>query len=144
MHLGSPFQTGRGGPGGWWIIYEPELHLGPEPDILVPDLAGWRVQRLPELPLDAYFSLAPDWVCEVLSDSTRSVDRVKKMPIYAREGVPHVWLVDPIAQTVEVFRLDGATYRLVATHAGDELPRLEPFEAIELELAAVWGKRAGA
>ena len=142
MDMGGAFQRGRGGPGGWWILFEPELHLGPEPDVVVPDLAGWRVQRMPELPSTAYFTLAPDWACEVLSDSTRRVDRVKKMPIYAREQVPHVWLVDPIAQTIEVFRLDGTTYRLVATHAGDETPRLEPFEAVELDLPAVWGKRA--
>ena len=142
MDLGLPFQRGRGGPGGWWILDEPELHLGPDPDIIVPDLGGWRVERMPEPPATAFVTLAPDWVCEVLSDSTRGVDRVKKMPIYAREQVPHVWLVDPSAQTVEVFRLDGATYRLVATHASEERPRLEPFEAIELELAALWGKRA--
>jgi Uma2 family endonuclease len=141
MDIGSTFQRGRGGPGGWWILDEPELHLGPEPDVVVPDLAGWRLSRMPELTSTAYFTLAPDWVCEVLSDSTRRVDRVKKMPIYGREQVPHVWLVDPIAQTVEVFRLDGATYRLVAAHAGDETPRLEPFEAVELDLMAVWAKR---
>lgn len=142
MDLGVSFQRGRGGPGGWSIVFEPELHLGPEPDIVVPDLAGWRVERMPELPSTAYFTAAPDWVCEVLSDSTRNIDRKQKMRIYAREQVPHVWLVDPIAQTVEVFRLDGATYRFVTMHEGDETPRIEPFEAIELELAALWGKRA--
>ncbi len=142
MDIGVRFQLGRGGPGGRWILDEPELHLGPEPDIVVPDLGGWRVERMPELPSTAYFTLAPDWVCEVLSDSTRNIDRTQKMSIYARERVPHVWLVDPVAKTVEVFRLDGATYRFVAMHTGDETPRIEPFEAIELELAAVWGKRA--
>jgi Uma2 family endonuclease len=141
--LSIPFQRGRGGPGGWWIIFEPELHLGPEPDILVPDLAGWRVERMPELPTTAYFTLAPDWVCEVLSDSTRNIDRVGKMQVYARERIQHVWMVDPVAQTIETFQIDGATYRLTAMHAGDESPRLQPFEAIELELAALWGKRTG-
>jgi len=142
MDLGQPFQRGRGGPGGWWIVDEPELHLGPEPDILVPDLAGWHVERMPEFPTTAYFTLPPDWVGEVLSDSTRRTDRGNKMRIYAREQVGHVWLIDPIEQTVEVFRLDGATYRFIGMHQGDQTPRLEPFEAIELELAALWGKRA--
>lgn len=139
MDLGVPFQRGRGGPGGWLIVDEPELHLGPDPDIIVPDLGGWRVERLPELPSTPYFTIAPDWACEVLSESTRRVDRVKKMRLFARERVPHVWLVDPIARTLEVFRLDGDSYRLAATHADDETPRLEPFEAIELELSALWG-----
>jgi Uma2 family endonuclease len=141
MDLGTPFQRGRGGPGGWWIVHEPELHLGPEPDIVVPDLAGWRVERLPEYPDTPFVVLPPDWACEVLSDSTRRIDRVGKMRVYARERVPHVWHVDPRAHTLEVFRLDGDTYRLVAAHAGDEHARLEPFDAIELELDALWGRR---
>jgi Uma2 family endonuclease len=141
MDLGAPFHRGRGGPGGWWIVDEPELHLGSEPDIVVPDLAGWRVERLPEYPDAAFVVLPPDWVCEVLSESTRRVDRVGKMRVYGRERVPHVWHVDPRARTLEVFRLDGDTYRLVAAHAGDERARLEPFDAIELELDGLWGKR---
>lgn len=142
MDLGNPFQRGRGGPGGWWIVYEPELHLGTEPDIVVPDLAGWRIERMPEYPDAAFVVLAPDWICEVLSESTRRLDRVNKMRLYAREHVVHVWNVDPRARTVEVFRLDGDTYRLVAAHSDDERPRLEPFDAIELELSALWGMRA--
>ncbi|HMA97132.1 MAG TPA: Uma2 family endonuclease [Polyangiaceae bacterium] len=140
MDLGSPFQRGRGGPGGWWIIDEPELHLGAEPDIVVPDLGGWRRERMPAPPATAFVTLAPDWICEVLSESTRRVDRGPKMRLYARERVAHVWLVEPGAQTLEVFRLDGETYRFVATHEGDERARIEPFEAVELELAALWGK----
>lgn len=140
MDLGSAFQRGRGGPGGWWILDEPEIHLGTEPDIVVPDLGGWRKERLPELPSTAYFTLVPDWVCEVLSESTRRVDRVEKMRLYEREQVPYVWLVDPAVQVIEVFRLDGDSYRLIASHAGDEQPRLVPFDAIELELSALWGK----
>ena len=141
MDLGTPFQRGRGGPGGWWIVFEPELHLGSEPDILVPDLAGWRRERMPQFPKTAYVEMPPDWACEVLSESTRRLDRVDKMRVYAREGVSHIWLIDPIAETVEVFRLDGVTYRVVAAHGGDDRPRLEPFEAIELELAALWGRQ---
>ena len=119
MDIGGPFHRGRGGPGGWWILDEPELHLGSDPDIVVPDLAGWRRDRMPELPSGAYFELSPDWVCEVLSSPTGGLDRAHKVPLYAREGIAHVWLVDPTNRTLEVFRLDGNTYRLVATHAGD-------------------------
>ncbi|HTN87196.1 MAG TPA: Uma2 family endonuclease, partial [Sorangium sp.] len=110
--LHGAFQRGRGGPGGWWILDEPELHF-PDPDApgeidaLVPDLAGWRRERMPELPETAYFPLAPDWICEVLSASTEGVDRDEKMPVYAREGVRHAWLVDPIARTLEVYALDA-------------------------------------
>jgi Uma2 family endonuclease len=111
VELGGPFQRGRGGPGGWWILDEPELHLVPlEP--MVPDLAGWRVERMPQLPETAFFTLVPDWVCEVLSKSTENVDRNEKLPIYAEQGVRHVWLVDPIAQTLEVHALgDDARWR---------------------------------
>jgi Uma2 family endonuclease len=137
--LGPPFGRGRGGgPGGWVLLDEPELHLGPEPDILVPDLAGWRRERMPELPDAAFLTLPPDWACEVLSDSTRAHDRVRKLPVYAREGVSHVWLVDPLAKTLEVFRLDGDGYRLVVTFEGETPCRAEPFDAIELDLAALW------
>jgi Uma2 family endonuclease len=136
--LGPPFNRGRGGPGGWIILDEPELHFGE--DVVVPDLAGWRRERMPELPQVAFFSLAPDWLCEVLSPSTAALDRGKKLPLYARVEVAHVWLVDPIAKTLEVLRLDGATYRLIATEAGDTKVRVEPFDAIELELGALWAR----
>jgi Uma2 family endonuclease len=138
--LFGPFRRGRGGPGGWWILDQPELHLGPEPDIIVPDLAGWRRERLPELPDEAFFSLAPDWACEVLSPSTARLDRTQKVPIYAREKVVHVWLLDPDGQTLEVFELDGDTFRLVATHGVDAVVRAVPFDAVDLELAVLWGK----
>lgn len=129
-------QRGRGGPGGWWILDEPELHL--HGDVLVPDLAGWRRERMPEQPKTAYYELSPDWVCEVLSPSTARVDRVLKVPSYARERVAHVWLVNPADQTFEVLRLDGESYRLIATHGGSASVRPEPFAAVELELGALW------
>ena len=134
--LGPPFKRGRGGPGGWWILDEPELHLGR--DVVVPDLAGWRRERMPEMPEVAYFTLAPDWVCEVLSPSTARHDLTRKMRIYARERVSHVWLVEPLARWVEVRRLDGDTYRVICTEGDDTRARLEPFDAIELDLAVLW------
>jgi Uma2 family endonuclease len=127
---------GPGGPGGWWILFEPELHFGA--DILVPDLAGWRRERMPVLANVAYFELAPDWVCEVISPSTARVDRVRKVPAYAREGVSHLWLVDPLQQTLEVFRLEGRHWVLVSTHGGAETVRAEPFEALELDMDRWW------
>jgi Uma2 family endonuclease len=136
--LGPPFKRGRGGPGGWVIIDEPELHLGE--DILVPDLAGWRRQKMPEAPSTPFVTLAPDWACEVLSPSTAGIDRVRKSRIYARERVQHVWLVDPIEQLLEVWRLDGEGYRVALTAAGGEKVRAEPFEAIDLDLAILWAR----
>lgn len=135
--LGPPFKRGRGGPGGWMILFEPELHLGG--DILVPDLGGWRLERMPVLTdEEPYFTLAPDWTCEVLSPSTAKMDRAEKLPIYARERVPHVWLVDPLLRTLEILELDGATWKILAVHRDDERVRAKPFDAIELDLAVLW------
>lgn len=131
------FGRGRGGPGGWVIVDELELHF--ERDVLVPDLAGWRRERLPVVPRQAYLELAPDWVCEVLSPSTAKLDRGPKREVYARERVPHLWLVDPEAKTLEVLKLDGPSYRVTGTHADDALVRAEPFEAVALELGFLWG-----
>jgi len=138
MDIGGPFHRGRGGPGGWLILDEPELQLGA--DVPVPDLAGWRRERLSALPDAASTNIAPDWACEVLSPATARLDRVRKVPIYAREGVGHVWLVDPIAETLEVLALVSGRYQLAGTYGGDALVRAEPFDAIELELAALWAK----
>jgi Uma2 family endonuclease len=131
------FDEGRGGPGGWVILDEPEVHFGRH--VLVPDLAGWRRSRMPRLPSTAYFTVTPDWVCEVISPSTASLDRAKKLTIYAREGVPHAWLVDPLARTLEVLSLENGRWVIIATHAGDAVVRVEPFGEIELELGALWG-----
>jgi Uma2 family endonuclease len=134
--LYGPFQRGRGGPGGWWILDEPELHFGK--DVLVPDIAGWRHSRLPHVPREPFFTLAPDWVCEVLSPSTAGLDRVRKKHVYAREGVEHVWLVDPVGRTLEVFQLHKGQWLELGAWSGEERVRAAPFDAIELELGAIW------
>ena len=134
--IGGPFDRGHGGPGGWWILDEPELHLNR--DVVVPDLAGWRRARMPRLPDTAYFPLAPDWVCESLSPSTASLDRVTKLTIYAREQVAHAWLIDPVARTLEVLRLEAGRWTTLATHTGSEVVRADPFAEVELELLALW------
>ena len=128
-----------GPPGGWWIFDEPELHLAN--DVLVPDLAGYRVERLPDVPDEAWFSLAPDWVCEVLSPGTGRHDRTRKLPIYARHGVDWAWLVDPGERTLEVLRRDGALWTVLSTHGDDDRVRAEPFPALEIDLLALWGER---
>ena len=135
--LSTPFQFGRGGgPGGWWILDEPELHLGD--DILVPDLAGWRRERMPEVPDTAWFTLAPDWVCEVLSASTRKLDLHGKRPIYAREAVRHLWLVDPTAHTLEAFELRDGQWVPIGAAQDDAPVRIPPFDAITFGLADLW------
>lgn len=134
--LGEPFNFGRGGPGGWWIVNEPELHLGE--DIVVPDLAGWRRTSMPEFPDTAYCTLAPDWACEVLSPSTRALDRGAKQSIYAREGVGHLWFVDPDARTLEAFELLSGRWVSLAKLTGDAPVSLPPFDAIQFNLSDLW------
>jgi len=125
------------GPDRWQILPEPELHLGA--DILVPRLAGWRGLRLRDLPDTPYFSLPPDWVCEIQSSGTASF-RARKMAIYAAARVSHAWLIDPLARTIEARRLGDGRWTSVATHVGNEIVRLEPFEAVDLHLALLWGE----
>jgi hypothetical protein len=134
--LAPPFDGGRGGPGGWHILFEPELHLGDQ--TVVPDLAGWRRERMPAVPDTPYATLAPDWVCEVLSQSTAQFDRGKKLRVYAAHGVGHAWLVDPLACSLEVLRLQGGLWTLLDVHLDDVTVRAEPFDALELRLDALW------
>jgi Uma2 family endonuclease len=136
--LDGPFDQGRGGPGGWVLLDEPELHL--HGDVVVPDLGGWRRERMPELPDAAAFELAPDWICEVLSTSTAAIDRAKKMPVYARERVGSIWLIDPVVKTLEAYRLEGGRWTLLGTWEGDARVRAEPFDSIELELGRLWAR----
>lgn len=118
-------------PGGWWILDEPELHLAS--DALVPDLAGCKRERLAALPQEAFLTLAPDWVLEVLSPSTASIDRVSKARIYAREGVRWLWFIDPIARTIEVNRLESGRWLQIAAYSAGEPVRAEPFDAVEFD-----------
>jgi Uma2 family endonuclease len=136
--LYGPFSRGKAGPGGWIILIEPELHL--DRDILVPDIAGWRRARMPQMPEVAAFELAPDWICEVLSPTTAAVDRVDKLPIYARHGVSYAWLVDPLAQTLEVLKLSEQPWLLLGTHRDRVTIRAEPFDALELDLGQLWSR----
>jgi Uma2 family endonuclease len=136
--LGPPFKRGRGGPGGWIILDEPEIHLAA--DIVVPDIGGWRRTTLPQLPEAAFLTVPPDWVCEVASPSTRSLDRGLKLEVYQREKVTHVWLIEPLDKLVEVLALDGDTYRIVQRATGDAPARLAPFEEIEFDVAALWSR----
>ena len=134
--LVSPFQKGRGGPGGWWIIDEPELRLGP--DVLVPDLAGWRREQMPVFPDTPWFDLVPDWACEVLSPGTRKFDLTDKRRIYAMSGIAHLWLIDPQARTLEAFALQDGSWVLLGALKDDDEARVPPFDAISFPLSALW------
>jgi Uma2 family endonuclease len=134
--LFDPFDTGDGGPGGWWILVEPELHLGKQ--VMVPDLAGWRRERLPAFPDTAWFELAPDWVCEILSPATAQIDRSVKMPLYAEHGVGHLWLIDPTLRTLEAYELNGGRWSLITTLKEGDPVSQPPFDAIEFSLSVLW------
>jgi Uma2 family endonuclease len=137
MDIGTPYDRGRGGPGGWWILFEPELHLSE--DVLVPDLAGWRRARMPEIPHGHRFTIEPDWVCEVISPSTAHVDRGKKQFIYAAHDVKWLWFVDPEQRMLEVLQLAGDVYSTIHVFGGDDVVRADPFPAAEIDLASIWG-----
>jgi Uma2 family endonuclease len=134
--LFDPFGRGAGGPGGWWILDEPEVHLGRH--VVVPDIAGWRRERMPVLPDAAWLELAPDWGCEVLSPATAQTDRSVKLPLYGEQGVAHAWLVDPALRLLEAYELRSGKWLLLATLKEDDPVRLPPFDAIEFSLAALW------
>ncbi|HOU90092.1 MAG TPA: Uma2 family endonuclease [Polyangiaceae bacterium] len=136
--LTPAFKFGRGGPGGWVILDEPRVDLSG--DIRVPDLAGWRSERY-ERPARGPYTVVPDWICEVLSPATATVDRTEKLPLYQRCGVSFLWLVDPLGFTLEAYRLEEQGYLLLVTASGRDVVRAPPFDAIELELALLWGDR---
>ncbi len=134
--IGPAYQLGRGGPGGWVIILEPEIGL--EGDILVPDLAGWKMERYPGDEPHNWISVVPDWVCEVISPNTLKRDRMLKMSIYAQNGVPYSWLIDPTMKTLDVFRLEGGEWVVAGLYAEDAAVRAEPFSEITINLSDIW------
>ncbi|MDX2054083.1 MAG: Uma2 family endonuclease [Polyangiaceae bacterium] len=136
--LTPPFRFGRGGPGGWVIVDEPRLAV--LRDIRVPDLAGWKKERYVRPELGPY-TVVPDWICEILSPSTAVSDRTEKLPLYARAGVPFVWLIDPVGFSLEVYELERDRYFLALTAQGRATLRVPPFAAIEIELELLWGDR---
>jgi len=138
MRIGPPFRFGEGGPGGWWIVDEPEVHFTRDVEVAVPDLAGWRHERMPSIPEGHRFEIVPDWLCEILSPSTAKKDRAIKLPLYAHYGVAHVWMVDPVAQTLEAFELREGRWTLIATLKDDDWVSVAPFDAVEFSLADLW------
>ncbi|HEY3121780.1 MAG TPA: Uma2 family endonuclease [Vicinamibacteria bacterium] len=136
--LGGSPHLRRRSPGSWWILFQPELQLAD--DILVADLAGWRRERLPRPPEAMAIDLAPDWVCEILSLETESFDRARKLPAYARHGIPYAWLVSPAARSLEALRLEGGCFTSLGTVTHDAVVRAEPFAFAELDLPFLWGE----
>lgn len=134
--IAGPYQRGRGGPGGWVFMTEPELHSGE--DVVVPDIAGWRRERLPQLPDTPYLTTPPDWLCEVIYPSTEFYDRGPKRDIYAAAGVSYLWLVDPASQQLEAFQLAAGQWLLQATMTGDQEVKLPPFDAAPFNLGLLW------
>jgi Uma2 family endonuclease len=134
--LAPPYQFGDRGPGGWIILVEPEI--GFDGNILVPDLAGWKEERYPDEEDTNWISVAPDWVCEILSPSTAQVDKIRKMPVYAQSMVGYIWLIDPIIKTLDAFRLESGKWMLLGSHGEDDRVRMEPFEEIEINLGDLW------
>jgi len=139
--VGRGYGDGIDGPGGWWILIEPEVHFVYDTEVTVPDLAGWRRQRMPYIPEGHRFEVIPDWVCEILSPSTASKDREVKMPLYARYGVPYAWLIDPGEQTLDVYRLDDGTWVESGVFSGNDQVAAPPFEAVSIELGLFWPPR---
>ena len=141
LEIGSgllgPFDHGRGGPGGWWIITEPGIELPNTPEIS-PDVAGWRRERMPEMPIDEPIRVVPDWVCEILSPTTRRHDLLRKLPYYARVAVPFLWLVDIEARVLTAHRLDGSDWRIIGTYSDETEVRIPPFDAVPLNVTDWW------
>ncbi|WP_089726499.1 Uma2 family endonuclease [Candidatus Thiosymbion oneisti] len=136
--IGRSYGDGIDGPGGWWIFPEPEVHFVRDVEVAVPDLAGWHRERMPILPTGHRVEVVPDWVCEILSPSTKRKDRKDKMPLYARYGVQYAWLTDPVERTLEVYRLNGNTWIEVGRFAGADQVRVPPFEAVSIDLEGLW------
>jgi Uma2 family endonuclease len=138
MDIGGAFQRGKGGPGGWWIIDEPEIHFVRDIEVCVPDIAGWRKERMPKIPKGHRFEIVPDWICEVLSPRTAKTDRVVKMPVYAQYGVAYLWLVHPLDRTLEAFALRENCWTVIGLFHDNETVRVAPFEELALNLEDLW------
>ena len=140
MDIGAAFQRGKGGPGGWWIIHEPEIHFVRDVVVCVPDIAGWRKERMPKIPKGHRFQTVPDWVCEVLSPSTGKKDRVVKMPVYAQFGVSFLWLVHPLDRTLEAFALHDGRWTVIGLFQDNETVQVTPFAELALNLGDLWAE----
>ncbi|CAI8867872.1 Uma2 family endonuclease [Methylocaldum szegediense] len=138
MDIGSAYHRGRGGPGGWWIIDEPEIHFVRDIEVLAPDIAGWRRERMPALPKDHRFEVVPDWVCEVLSPTTQKKDRVTKTKAYGRYGVAFLWLVDPLARILETYALADGQWTITGLYQDEDEVSAAPFESITIPLNDLW------
>ena len=138
--LYGPYQRGSGGPGGWWIIDEPEIHFSHDEEVCVPDIAGWRKERMPKIPRGHRFKIVPDWVCEVLSPSTAKKDRVVKMPVYAQYGVAYLWLVNPLEKTLEAFELREGCWTVIGLFQDEAKVNIAPFQELELSLGDLWAE----
>jgi Uma2 family endonuclease len=130
----GPYQRGKGGPGGWWILVEPEVHFVLDRDVTVPDVAGWQKSRMADIPEGHKFTVVPDWVCEILSPSTESIDREIKMPLYATYGVRFLWLVHPLKKTIETYKLEAAQWVSKRIFRSGDSVCCEPFEALAINL----------
>jgi len=134
----GPYSRGKAGPGGWWIVIEPELHFVRDVEVMVPDVAGWRRTRMPSLPTDQRYEVYPDWICEVLSPSTRSKDREIKMPLYAKYGVTDAWVIDPVAGTLEAYQRSGSEWTQLGTYGAEVVVSAQPFEAARFRVGDLW------
>jgi Uma2 family endonuclease len=142
LEIGSdllgPFAKGRGGPGGWWIVANPGIERPDNTLEISPDVGGWCRERMPKAPHKRAIRVVPDWVCEILSPTTRHHDLVDKMPYYAKIGVPYAWLVDLEARTVIVHRLEAGRWVTLGYYSDETDARIEPFEAVPLNVAGWW------
>jgi Uma2 family endonuclease len=136
--IGAPFDDGRDGPGGWWILTEPGIELPSDTKEISPDVAGWRRERMPELPVDEPIRVVPDWVCEILSPTMRRHDQGVKVPYYAKVGVPFLWLVDVEARVLTVHRLEAGDWRIIGAYGVESEARIAPFDAVPLSVVDWW------
>lgn len=138
-----PYGRGKQGPGGWWIIDGPEIHFVRDSEVVVPDIAGWRKTRMPDIPNDHRFEVVPDWICEIFSLSSAKLDRTEKMPLYANHKVGFLWLVDPSSRTLEAYELMNRRWSMIGVFKDEENVRVNPFDEIEIDLAELWVPKTG-